>query len=619
MESHTLVPGNTEGSQAISRLNTVLTMKKYLLSFIALLLPWLNPLATAAVVDAIYNSAADVPVTAASYTATGNTVNFALNFTPAAGTDVFVIKNTGLNFIDGTFENLTNGQLVTVNFSGTNFVFVANYFGGSGNDLVLMWASSRIYAWGYNNFGQIGDGTSGTNRLVPVPVDTKGVLAGKIVTAIASSLSTSLALCADGSIAAWGRNNVGQLGNNTTNDSSEPVLVDSGVDSALYGKTVIAIAASKYHGLALCSDGTVAAWGYNHTGAIGDATLNNRLIPVAANTTTNSALNGKTVIAIAAGDDGDSRNHSLALCSDGTVAFWGFRWPDGINNPLPKTVTAASGSALFGKSVIAIAAGGLHDLALCSDGTIAAWGGNIFGQLGNNSTTDSAIPVAVVTNATTPLYGKKTVSIAAGVFHNLALCSDGTLAGWGYNSQGQIGDNSKVNRLVPVAVNTTSGLSALNGKTVSAIAGGLYHSEAICSDGTIAAWGYNFHGQLGVNSTNTSLIPTNVNAGFTAGGRQFGRIGRSTSSNHNLALVAGPAALATSLLFAQKNLDGSFQFDFTNTPGAFFTVLAATNLAAQSTVWTSLSGVAELSPGQFFFNDPSAANNSQCFYRIQSP
>ena len=74
--------------------------------------------AGAAVVDATYNGAADVPVTAASYTATGNTVNFTLNFTPATGANLTVVKNTGPAFIQGSFDNLAQGQRVVLSYGG---------------------------------------------------------------------------------------------------------------------------------------------------------------------------------------------------------------------------------------------------------------------------------------------------------------------------------------------------------------------------------------------------------------------------------------------------------------------------------------------------------------------
>ena len=104
--------------------------------------------ARAAVVDATWNSATDVPVTAATYTATGNTVNFTLNHAPATGANLTVVKNTTLPFIQGSFGNLAQGQQVALTYAGINYNFVANYYGGTGNDLVLQWANTRPVAWG---------------------------------------------------------------------------------------------------------------------------------------------------------------------------------------------------------------------------------------------------------------------------------------------------------------------------------------------------------------------------------------------------------------------------------------------------------------------------------------
>src|ERR1035441_7714823 len=113
--------------------------------------------APAATVNAIYNAATDVPVTASGYTATGSTVNFTLNYASATGTDLMVVQNTGLGFINGTFDNLAQGQGVALSYGGATYRFAANYYGGSGNDLVLVWASNRAFAWGYNGSGQLGD------------------------------------------------------------------------------------------------------------------------------------------------------------------------------------------------------------------------------------------------------------------------------------------------------------------------------------------------------------------------------------------------------------------------------------------------------------------------------
>ena len=514
-----------------------------------------STIALAATVDATYSAATNVPVTASGYTPTGNTVNFTLNFAPATGTALMVVQNTELGFINGTFDNLTNGQPVSLSYGGTNYHFVANYYGGSGNDLVLTWANNRAFAWGGNDFGQLGDSTT-TNRLLPVPVVATGLLANQTLVSVVACGEHSLALCSDGTVAAWGGNSGGELGDGTQTDRYSPVAVNTGPGSALYGKTVVAIAGGVSHSLALCSDGTVAAWGYNHYGSLGDNSTTHRFVPVAVKTTSGlSALYGKTVVAIAV-----EGYHSLALCSDGTVVAWGENNFGQLGNntmndsPVPVAVNTAPGiSALYGKKVVAIAAGSLHSMALCSDGTVAAWGHNNLGQLGDGSINadppnGKAVPVAVNTSSgTSALFGKQVVAIAAGGHHSLALCSDGTLAAWGLNAQGQLGDNTQTNHPVPVEVNKDSGVSALYGKTVVDIAAGGWDSVALCLDGTVTAWGYNAYGQVGDDTLTNRLAPVAVNTALLSAGERVIRVSSSSSYWHNLALVAAPLHPAISV------------------------------------------------------------------------
>ena len=217
------------------------------------------------------------------------------------------------------------------------------------------------------------------------------------------------------------------------------------------------------------------------------------------------------------------------------------------------------------------------------------------------------------------LYGKQVVAIAAGGHHSLALCSDGTLAAWGLNAQGQLGDNTQTNRLVPVDVNKDSGVSALYGKTVADIAAGGWNSVALCSDGTVTAWGWNGYGQIGDNTLTNRLTAVAVNTALLGPGERAIRVSSSSSYWHNVALVAAPLFSPITLAGARTLTDGSFQFAFTNTPGALFGVLSTTNPALPLSNWTVLGGATEVSPGQFQFTDPQERNNPHLFYRVRSP
>jgi alpha-tubulin suppressor-like RCC1 family protein len=468
---------------------------------------------------ASFTAANDIPQTAYFIDLSGLVIDIALNFVPSPGTKLTVIKNTGIGPIRGRFSNLPNGAVVSLTYNGKPYSFIVWYYGGDGkNDLVLLWPPTGLASWGLNTGGQLGNKTT-INRRVAVGVEQTGLLLGKTIVQLAHGGDHSLALCSDGTVAAWGRNTEGQLGDNGTTNRSAPVAVSmvAGI-SALAGKTVIGLAAGKSHSLAFCTDGTVAAWGYNEKGQLGDNSTTNRQVPVAVSTATGiSALAGKTVVGVTAGN-----SHSLALCNDGTLVAWGdnIRGQMGdmsqINRLVPVAVNNQhSISALKGKSVKTITAGGDHNLALCSDGTLVGWGWDDYRQAGPRF--DGSIGVLWPTEVNvepgqSALAGKTVISIAAGAYHSLALCDDGTVVSWGNGTYGQLGDNSLTFRSVPVAVNVAAGTSALAGKTVVAITAGRLHSLVLCSDGTLASWGSNDYGQLGDNGYTQQNVPVAVNS-----------------------------------------------------------------------------------------------------------
>ncbi|MBY9084659.1 hypothetical protein KIH86_10500 [Paenibacillus sp. HN-1] len=144
---------------------------------------------------------------------------------------------------------------------------------GSGHNLALK-SDGTVWSWGTNSSGQLGNGTT-TNTTVPAAIST---LSG--VTAIAAGSSHSLALKSDGSVWAWGYGGSGQLGDGSLTVRTTPVAV-SGLTSE-----VTAIAGGNSHSLALKSDGSVWAWGYNGSGQLGDGTTVQRNIPVAVKANT---------------------------------------------------------------------------------------------------------------------------------------------------------------------------------------------------------------------------------------------------------------------------------------------------------------------------------------------
>jgi len=509
-----------------------------------------------------------------------------------------MVKNTGGNFIRGSFDNLPQGQRVQMTYAGNTYNFIANYYGGNGNDLVLQWADCRILAWGGNASGQLGNnGTTASS--VPQPVDMTGVLANKSVVTIVSGDSHTLALCVDGTLAAWGDNTYGQLGNGGTTRSGVPVAVDqSGV---LAGKRVVAISSRSVHNLALCSDGSVAAWGSNGWGKLGNGTSVNSSVPVLVNTS--GVLAGRKVTAIAAGAD-----FSLFLCADGTLAACGFNGSGqlGNNSTTSSTVPVLvdRSGVLAVRTVTSIAAGISHSLAMCADGILVSWGNGSNGQLGNNTISGSMVPGLV--DQSGALLTKAVTAIACGTNHNLALCGDGSLAAWGSNSAGQLGNLSASNLSTPLIINP---VGVLAGRFLAAAAGGGSHSLAFGADGILAAWGSNANGQLGNGVTMNSSVPVWVNNGSLYGGER--PMVLSAGSSHSLMMTAMavpsviplPASAVTTsgaMLNCQVNANGnattvSFEYgattDYGNTlAGSPATVSGSTSTVVRATLGGSVPG-----------------------------
>jgi len=290
----------------------------------------------------------------------------------------------------------------------------------------------KPWSWGLNIYGQLGYGTT----VAGFPTPSKVVNLSRTTQISSGSGSHTLALQADGTVWAWGWNQSGELGDGTHTNQNAPVQV-SGL------KNIVQVSATEGRSFAVKSDGTVYAWGNNVHGELGDGTNRNRIKPVKVLGLANvvQVTAGRTSFAVKS--DGTlwawGYNQSLVnvtqttnvvqvaeswekvfvLLADGTV------WQLPSLTDAPVQVAGLSG-------ITQITAGRDFQLVLKSDGTVWAWGNNWIGQLGDGTTnfTDTPVQVSGLTNA---------VEISAGTSHSVAVKSDGTLWAWGNDIYGELG------------------------------------------------------------------------------------------------------------------------------------------------------------------------------------
>jgi alpha-tubulin suppressor-like RCC1 family protein len=282
-----------------------------------------------------------------------------------------------------------------------------------------------------------------------------------------------LALLADGRVFAWGYNYYGELGNNSTTDSTTPVQV-SGLTNA------IAIAAGGYHSLAVLADGTVRCWGDNSQGGQSGAGASGGIYslptPPAGTGVTNA-------IGVAAGIF-----HSLVLNGDGTMWAWGLNDGSQLGNGTGSTCYCTNhpctGQDSFTSptrvqnmtNAAAIAAGWNQSLAVGKDGSLWVWGYNPGGELGTGLLNDEYPAPIQLQNLS------NMVSVAGSINNSLATDAQGNVYVWGF-------DGFTNQPLIPTRID--------NLPPIKAVAQGSYHGLGIAPEGSVYVWGDNHYWQFG--------------------------------------------------------------------------------------------------------------------------
>ena len=424
---------------------------------------------------------------------------------------------TALTFTNGvaaTAPDSSNGAMtlyklgsasITVAESGShgssalavNVASAASSVAAGGFHTCALMSYGGVECWGEDNYGQLGNNST-TNSSTPVAVNIKAI-------AISSGRYGSCAVASGGTVWCWGSNAYGQLGNNSTTDSHLPVQVLA-VGGTGYLTNAVAVTTGAYSSCALLATGAVDCWGRDNYGQLGINSTTDSHFPVQVHGVGNSGtLAGIT--AISAGD-----SHVCAVRSTGSVYCWGRNNYGQIGDnststrKTPVQVRAISGSGYLA-NIKAVSAGRYHTCAVLGSGVVDCWGYNYYGQLGNNSSsryTSYRRPVQV--------YGISTATkVSVGEYQSCALLSSGAVDCWGYDNYGQLGNNSTTLQRKPVAVSGISGATQVSAGGQNTGSSDYAHSCALLSDGTIRCWGYNGYGEVGDGTTTTPrLVPVVV-------------------------------------------------------------------------------------------------------------
>jgi len=443
-------------------------------------------------------------------------VGFIVRKDSYSGTVLYTLAASGL-----FFSTAINGQIVALTCSANGVLSV----GQATNSPTASPTRNPTASPSTTSFPTKSPTTSPT----PSPTRTRVVCLGTPVQ-IESGGAHACVLSSEGEVMCWGSNYDGQLGNwPSQNDfgDNEPVSAAEPVQLPP-GTKATHVCTGLSHTCALLNDSSVACWGYNGNGQLGNSNTNVNINPFVSGppprvtVTSNPSL---SVTQVACG-----QSHTCALLSNGDISCWGANF----NGQLGRgTITSVLNPGLFppthvttnaSVSVVKLSLGSYHSCALLSNGYVTCWGYNQYGQLGvlNSTSLNNASSVVPIQLLNSTAY--TAVQIDAGDSHTCALLSDWSVHCWGLGSSGQLGYSSTVNVADsvlrqfrgPVAITTNASIHVVQ------LSAGYGHTCARFNDGSLKCWGDNLGGALGVTTSvsNIGISPSTavINYGPVATG-----------------------------------------------------------------------------------------------------
>ena len=386
---------------------------------------------------------------------------------PGVRVGVVISVGPGKTTITAGANGVTANALVTVD--------VGEFASVSAGDQYTCGATAGgvAYCWGANTYGQLGDGTTVSNRLVPAKVS-----GGLSFASVSASFRHTCGVTSGGVAHCWGAGAWGKLGDGTRCTWLSPVEVYGGLNFT-------SVSAGTLHTCGLTTGGFAYCWGRGDYGQLGDGAGMRSDTPVAVS-------GGLSFASVSAGGQ-----HTCGVTIGGVAYCWGGNYSgqlgEGFTGIRLFTPVEVSG----GLSFASVSAGTGHTCGVTTGGVAYCWGSNGLGQLGDGS-------LVIIRNIPVAVYGGLSfASVSTGKFHTCGVTSGGVAYCWGDNRNGELGDGTTVsNRVTPVAV--TGGL------TFVSVSAGYRHTCGVTTDWVAYCWGENAYGQLGDATTSGSSVPMRV-------------------------------------------------------------------------------------------------------------
>lgn len=388
---------------------------------------------------------------------------FSLGLTPdqrlfAWGSNAFgqLANGTGQNsqlpiFVD-TSTYLNNGETIQSLYSGS-----------SSFHAFMITSASRVFGWGRNHAGQLGDGTT-TNRTTPVFITFNGLNQNETITELATGNNFTLALTSEGRVFAWGNGANGRLGTGNTTAQLTPTLISfPGLNQ---NETIVRVTTGGQHALSYTSENRLFTWGANIAGTLGvsTSTAGSSSTPMLISLPLNP---NETIVDIEAGSE-----HSVVLTSDGRVFAFGSNGRRQIGDHTtvtsrqePTLTVFSNITFLANEKITSITTGDFHTVGITSANRMISWGSNEFGQLGfgpvgNDWVTNPERPRLTTLNNLAQ--SETLITASAGRGHVIVLLSSGRVYSWGFNEFGQLGNGqggASVNTGTPAVATLTNPLA----------------------------------------------------------------------------------------------------------------------------------------------------------------